>query len=403
MRISTQQLFQQGVSQILDNQSAATRIRAQIGSGKRLLSPADDPAAAAQVLDIARLQELTAQFQSNADLATQRLDNEETVLATTVTSVQRVRELALQGRNTVLSADDRQFLAAEVRERLKELIALGNTVDGNGDYLFAGNKAKTLPFVQDATSGDVTYNGDQGSRLIEVGPGRTIADADPGDAIFMAVRNGNGTYATSANTGNTGTGIIVPGGVTNPSAYVPDNYRIVFTSATTFDVIDDTTAATLVAGVTYTDGAAITSIPGISLSITGAPATGDEFNIDPSANQSVFTTVDRLADALERTLGSPSATALFADDVNRSLSDLDEAIEKLLEVRASVGARAKAIETQKQVNEDVNVQLATLRSSLEDANVVEAASQLNLQLATLQAAGQAFARTQGLSLFDFLS
>lgn len=403
MRISTQQLFQQGVSQILDNQSAATRIRAQIGSGKRLLSPADDPAAAAQVLDIARLQELTAQFQSNADLATQRLDNEETVLATTVTSVQRVRELALQGRNTVLSADDRQFLAAEVRERLKELIALGNTVDGNGDYLFAGNKAKTLPFVQDATSGDVTYNGDQGSRLIEVGPGRTIADADPGDAIFMAVRNGNGTYATSANTGNTGTGIIVPGGVTNPSAYVPDNYRIVFTSATTFDVIDDTTAATLVAGVTYTDGAAITSIPGISLSITGAPATGDEFNIDPSANQSVFTTVDRLADALERTLGSPSATALFADDVNRSLSDLDQAIEKLLEVRASVGARAKAIETQKQVNEDVNVQLATLRSSLEDANVVEAASQLNLQLATLQAAGQAFARTQGLSLFDFLS
>jgi len=402
MRISTAQLYQQSVSQILNKQTALGRLQAQIASGKRILSPADDPAAAARVLDIDRQQELTRQFQTNADLAMKRLENEESIIAAATTTVQRVRELALRGRNTHLTDDDRRFVAAEVRERLKELVALGNTIDGNGDFLFAGHQAKVLPFTQDATTGLVTYNGDQGSRLIEVSPGRTIADGDPGDAVFMAIRNGNGTFVTGPNPANTGSGVIVSGGVTNAPAWTGHDYRIVFTTATTFDVIDDTTATTIAAGVAYTDCAAITNIPGVSVSISGAPATGDEFNINPSANQSVFATIDNLADALETSIGTPAARAFFAGDVNRSLEDLDQALEKFLEVRATIGARVHAIEGQKNANEDIGVQLTALRSDLEDVNLVEAASQLQLELTTLQAAERAFARTQGLSLFDFL-
>jgi flagellar hook-associated protein 3 FlgL len=71
-------------------------------------------------------------------------------------------------------------------------------------------------------------------------------------------------------------------------------------------------------------------------------------------------------------------------------------------VRAAIGARQNIIEAQKSFNEDLNLQLTGLRSSLEDVDLIEAASNLNLRLVTLQAAQAAFARMQNLSLFNYL-
>ena len=218
----------------------------------------------------------------------------------------------------------------------------------------------------------------------------------------MAVRNGNGTFVTEANAANTGTGIVLPGSVTNPSAYQPHNFRIVFTSATTFDVINDTTATTVLAAQGYSDGAAI-NFNGLSVNITGAPAAGDQFTVNPSANQSVFETVDDFADVLETPINSAAAGARFANAVNRALTDLDQALEKFLDVRGYVGARLKSIDAQKLSNDDLRLQLSQQRSNLEDVDLVQAASDLNLQLTTLQAAEQAFARMQGLSLFNYMS
>lgn len=88
---------------------------------------------------------------------------------------------------------------------------------------------------------------------------------------------------TSATTANTGTGKISAGSVdqaTQPplNAAIKNTVRLVFTSATTFDVIDDTAATTLATGVAYTPTGDI-SFNGWITQISGIPATGDTFTI----------------------------------------------------------------------------------------------------------------------------
>jgi flagellar hook-associated protein 3 FlgL len=77
-------------------------------------------------------------------------------------------------------------------------------------------------------------------------------------------------------------------------------------------------------------------------------------------------------------------------------------MENVLEIRAGVGARLNAIDSEKAVNEDFSVHLSEALSKVKDVDLVEAISLLNEQLAGLQAAQQSFVRVQNLSLFNFL-
>ncbi len=401
MRISTTTFFNRTSDSIQQRQFELDRLQRQVASGKRLLSPSDDPAASGRVLEITNTLEAVTQYNTNADIATGRLEHEDTLLASANNVIKRARELAIRGKNASLTPADRGFLASEVRQRLLELLGLANTRSENGDYLFAGSDTRSQPFVRDST-GNVTYLGDDTVRELQISADRRIADRDTGREVFMAIRNGNGTFVTDAAAANGGTGIIGPGSVTDPALYTGHDYRITFTAPGTFDVTDVTTATTIATGAAYTEGAAITAIPGVEVSISGTPAAGDVFTIEPSANQSVFETLDNLISALEAPSATPAQEARMQQALDRVMSDLDQAQEKMLKVRTSVGARLKAIDSQKQINESYTFQLTQVRSQLEDLNMVGAISELQLTAASLQAAQLTFTRIQGLTLFRFL-
>jgi len=400
MRVSTGQLIEQSLQLMLRNQQQIGRIRDQIATGERILTPADDPRGAARVLQIDEAVARTEQFQENAGVAESRLSQSESVLQSATASLQRVRELALQARSDHLTAEDRGSIAAEVRQRLDELVALANSRDGSGEYLFAGYQGDAAPFARGA-GGAIVYNGDQGRRFLQVGPDRQIADRDSGAAVFMNVRNGNGSFVTDPDAANTGSGVILPGSVADAAAYQGHEYRIVFTAPGTYDVVDDTAGAAVLSGQSYAEGAEI-AFDGVSTSITGAPAAGDVFHLRPAANQPVFETVERLAAALETELGSEAARAQFQHAINRTLGDVDLALERFNEVRTDIGARLQALEAQRGINDDLVFQLASTRSEIQDVNLLEAATELNRVVSSLEAAQQAFIRTQGLSLFEFL-
>ena len=85
---------------------------------------------------------------------------------------------------------------------------------------------------------------------------------------------------------NTGTAKISAGVVNAPSPINPnlqDKVTITFTSATTYDVFDVTTATSLASGVAYSAGADIT-YNGWTAQIAGNPASGDVFSIEANVN-----------------------------------------------------------------------------------------------------------------------
>src|SRR5690606_10541318 len=113
------------------------KTQTQIGTGRRVNAPSDDSFAAARITEIDAAIARLAQFRDNGTLARNRLSLEETVLADVADSLQRIRELTLQANNATLGNGERAGLAAEIRERFDGLLALANSVDGNGRYLFA--------------------------------------------------------------------------------------------------------------------------------------------------------------------------------------------------------------------------------------------------------------------------
>jgi flagellar hook-associated protein 3 FlgL len=183
MRVSTSQIFRQGVDAMLQNQRELSRTELQVASGKRILSPSDDPSASARVLDLQESQQRLAQYQRNADVAIAKLNQEETALSAIGDTLQRVRELAVQGANDVLGVDERRAIAVEVRQHIESFMQLANSQDANGEFLFSGFKTKTQPFTHDGVGG-FTYHGDDGQRLLKIGDSREVAIGDPG-SVFM--------------------------------------------------------------------------------------------------------------------------------------------------------------------------------------------------------------------------
>ena len=397
MRISTAQLFQQGLQTIQRQQVDIADSQLRVATGHRILRAADDPAGAAQAIDLDEAIALNQQYQGNAKAATGRLALEDSALDGVVNLLQRVRELAIQGNNATLTDPDRQAIAREVEQRLEELLGLANTKDGNQEYVFAGNATRTQPFVQ--SGGGFSYNGDQGQRELQIAPGYSVAVGDPGSAVFQAIRNGNGVFATLDNPANVGSGIIDMGSVVNPAALVPDTYTITFVSQSAYEVRDGNSV--LVASGSYTSGQAI-SFAGIQTAVTGDPAAGDTFTISPSANQDVFTTVQGMISALGISGNDPSSSGMRNNAMNRFLTDVDQAMENILRVRANVGARLNAIENETAVNEDFEIHLQQTLSDIRDIDLTEAISRLNQQLASLEAAHRSFLLVQNQSLFNFL-
>ena len=298
MRISTNQVFTQGLNSILDQQSTVLKTQDQVASAKKYRVPSDNPSAASRILDLNESIAQLEQFDRNADFATQRLNLEEVTLESSINVIQRVKELSVQAANTgVQNLQSRQAIAAELKEKLSELMDYANTKDVSGDYLFAGFQSKTQPFTRDVL-GNITYNGDEGQLQLQIGSSRQVTSSDSGAEVFQRIRMGNGDFSVDAHTANSGTGVISVGSVVNPAAFQQQDFRIQFTAPDTYDVINATTGATVATAQPFTDGDSI-NFNGLQVEITGTPDAGDSFSVNASRNQDVFTSLQKLIDTLD--------------------------------------------------------------------------------------------------------
>ena len=400
MRISTAQFYQQGVNAILDQQSQLSQTQLQLSTGKRIVTPADDPAGAAQALGLSQDLSLTQQYQSNADAANAQLGLEDTTLQSAVNLLQQAHDLAVQAGDASQTSTARAGIAQQAQQIADQLLSLANTRDANGQYIFAGYQGNSVPFTR-AANGAVAYNGDQGQRFMQIGPAHQVAVGDSGAAVFQLIRNGNGTFVTGAAPSNTGTGIIDAGRLVDPSAYQAHDYTVQFTAPGTYNVIDNTTGGTVLSNQSYASGGAI-SFDGLTVTISGQPAAGDSFTVQPSTNQDLFTTLQNFVNAMQNPATTPAAQAQVTSAVNRSLAELNQGLQHVLAVDARVGARLNAVSDQKNVNGSVAVQTQQTLASVQDLNFASAVSTLNQQLLALQAAEKSFLKVQGLSLFQYL-
>lgn len=300
MRISTNTIYEQGVARISEVQSGLVKTQQQLSTGRRILTPADDPIAAARALEVTQSQAMNSQFATNRQTAAGSLSTVENALTSVTSLLQDARVITINAGNATLSDTERGFLATELRGRFDELLALANTTDGAGNYLFSGYQVTKQPFVQ-TTPGVVEYQADQGQRLLQVDSARQMAISDSGSQVFQG------------------------------------------------------------------------------------------------GNQDVFQTLNDLITLLE-TPGTAGLSAGLATAIDK----IDQALDNVLTVRASVGSRLKELDALDSAGQDRDLQYSQVLSQLQDLDYAQAITQLSQQQVTLEAAQKSFLKMSGLSLFNFL-
>jgi len=406
MRMSTSMLSQNAVSAILDQQSALSRTQLQLATGKRINSPADDPVATVQLLGLNAASAQIQQYLSNGQAANTRLTLQEQALADSTGTLQSVRDLVVQANSGTNNVADLQAIATQVQSLAQQLQGVANRQDAQGDYLFSGYSASTQPFVRGA-SGAIIYAGDSGTRSVPIASGTSVQLGDAGSAIYMGVPAGNGTFTTAAGAANSGTGVINTGSVTNPAAWVAGQYTVTFTDASDWKVTDAAgnpvtdSSGNPVAG-TYSGGSGTISFAGVQVGINGTPAAGDTFTVASAGTQDVFTTLDKLSNALQSAGSSPAARAQLASALGGALQQLDQALGQVSRVSTNIGARISLISSTATSLHSQSTTVTGQISNLADLDYASATSQLSQQYLGLQAAENSYAQVAQLSLFKYL-
>lgn len=414
MRISTIQAFNNGNQGIQDNYAKVTRTQEQVSSGKRLLSPADDPVATVRLLQLDQEAGRLEQFKSNMSAATNSLNQEEATLNSVTNILQRVREITLQAGNGALDSSDRQALAQELNEREEELFGLFNSRNARGEYLFGGFQSQTPPFVREP-DGTYEYEGDQGQRSIQIAGSKQLAINDNGKDLFVDVGNVNRVVTESIGPTNARISL---GVVEDKKAYDTDFYPLnsvtieVAADGSSYQIFETANPGNVLVNnepiEPNEDNSLQIRFAGVVVNIDGALTGGEQFAIkngdtaETGEKRSILQNIAFLRETLENTGDTTNDKLERRDKLAISLQNIDNGMNSVLSVQTSIGARLNVIESTGNENAEVSLISTKVQAELSELDYAEALSRLSMESIVLQAAQQSYVKISGLSLFNLL-
>jgi len=397
MRIATANAFDSGIDTLARRQSELNSLQDQLTTGKRVNRASDDPAAAARaeraLASIGRSETSQRAVDASKVLMTQA----ESTLGAAGDLLQRTRELMVSAGNASYGDVERKGIADELQQIRDQLLSLANTGDGAGTFLFGGQGSTQKPFIH--TAAGVQFAAAAGQMKTEQPTGLPLTN--DGRAAWLEARTGNGVFVTSAAPG-VQNATIDNGGVSDPSALTGADYTLAFTvaaGATTYAVLKNG-LPTAVVNAPYVSGQAIT-IDGMTVSVSGAPANGDQFQIAPSTpTLGVFGALDSAIAGL-RTAGRTDSQIAQANA--DGLRDIDSVMANLQAARTAAGAVLNRIDSESDRLDAQKLASTTERSNAEDVDMVHAISDFQSRQTGYDAALKSYAMVQHLSLFQYVN
>jgi len=396
MRVTQKILTDRSMQNLNNILSRVLRTQDMLTSGKAISRPSDDPVRFNQVLSLRTSIEKLDQYTSNVEdginwlnLVDESLDSVSGVLG-------KVRTLVLQGANGTLTPEDREMIATEIEAYLEEIIGTANTSYA-GRQLFSGTQTLTVSFSRE--EGVISYNGDNGSIVLEIENGTTVAIGFPGDEVFFRGFEASSGDMTSVDfslhhnnsfTINGKTVNIDSTTITSLSDLVnlinndPNlNSEVYALSDGGRLILRSRTAEPLV----------LADVTGTSLYSWGIIGNGGNI-LNSQEAEGVFKVVEDII----KDLRNNEVSKLSGED----LENLDEALNHLLAVRSQVGARTLRLENSLNRFEEFSTNFKNLLSLNEDIDVAEVLMQLQEHQSVYQMALSATARVLQPTLLDFL-
>lgn len=396
LRISTATAYDAGIATLQKRQGDLNDAQQQLTSGKRISRLSDDPVGAARAERARAAQARADADQRGVDASRAIVQQVESAYGDAGDLIQQARELLVAAGNTSYGPSERQGLAQQLAGIRSQLLQVANRGDGAGGYLFSGQGVTVAPFVD--APGGVTYAATSGTT--HTASSEPLPLAADGRAAFLQGRSGNGVFVTAASSA-TNSAWIDAGGVTDPSALTGQPYSVQFSTGgagTTYTVLRNG-VATALTNVPYVSGQAI-QIDGMSFTVTGTPANGDNFTLTPSTpTQSLFDTLDKTVAALN----DPNLPAgALSQTVADGLRDIDAAAMQINGARADAGAWLQRLDNVESRVAGQKLAAQTEQSNAEDLDMVHAISDFQLKQTGYDAALRAYSAMQRLSLFEYM-
>jgi flagellar hook-associated protein 3 FlgL len=413
MRISTNEFLLGSLNNLLSQESTVNTLNQEIASGESMLSPLDDPSGVASALNISSTIQQLSFDSANAQSATVSIQNSLNSLQGVGTVLAQMQNTALQAANGSMNSADRQALDGTVQSALQQLVQLANSQSSDGQYLFAGSKSAATPFTIGA-GGGVVFNGDGDANAISLAPSLSIPTGISGQTVFMTIPTGNGSFSVAASGSNTGSAFATAAGVTNASQLMAEHlagaefvvtFGAVGTGGSQAYTVASGTGAPGSAGFAATSGVVASGslssgsgldFGGMSIAVSGQPTSGDAFVVAPSQNTSIFQILQNLASALSA--GGPDAQ----QQLENVVAELGSAQNSVLSAQATLGGNLSDIQSVQSMNGTDSTSNQEQLSDLQSANLPQAMTNYNEGVVALQAAEEAFARVQNLSLFNVI-
>ena len=169
------------LAQLHQDQLDIQRIQAQISTGRKLLAPSDNAAAAHRGMTLQRLLEVKAQAKINLNTTQSYLDAADNALGGVAKLLNEAKATALGVANLAISEPARETALAEIRRTMEQLVNVGNT-QFRGRYLFTGSRTTILPF--EMVGEEVIYRGNEGDLPSFVDLDLAYASNVPGSEVF---------------------------------------------------------------------------------------------------------------------------------------------------------------------------------------------------------------------------
>jgi flagellar hook-associated protein 3 FlgL len=412
MRISTQTLYAQSMRSLNQQQADLSHVGQQIASGQRVMRPSDDPQAASRAVQVSQAQAITSQYTDSRVSARNALSMEESVLNSVGDAVSSAKTLMLEAANGTLTNADRASIASQLQGIYQTVLGQANATDGNGRYLFGGYQDKSVPFVM--SGGAVTYTvtdpNQDTSRQQQIDASRLMDVSDTGSTVFQGTRGATGFMAMAVKSdGTANAGSVTFKGRPNvvdssdPNFGTPFKVAFSLTAGVATYEIQDGSGAVLQAAQPYQSGQAI-QYGGLSLTLSGTPANGDEIQVDQARNLNtdLFKTFEKALAVLQQPADTPAQQAALQNTLGNAMTEFDGSLDNVLMVRASVGSRLNELDVIDKVASNRQLNYAQTKSDLVDLDYNTAISEYSLRSVGLQAAQKAFVSMRQMNLFDLL-
>ncbi|KGR32808.1 flagellar hook-associated protein FlgL [Vibrio campbellii] len=393
-RISSFHNYQSVQNDLRRQENKVHHNQEQLASGKQLTKPSDDPLATHYIQSIGQQEEQLRQYLDAIVLVRNRLENQEVVVANAEQFVDESKRISMEMINGAFSPEDRAAKKRELEEIANNFMALANSQDESGNYVFAGTKPKSQPFFRDY-DGSVVYTGDDYQRKMKIASNIELSINYPGNKVFSEIPNPFGDFEPQYDL-QEGSELLL--GQATDESRSDSNYKVTFVDMSNGKFgyqLEKDGSIVQVDDYSPIDGI---QYEGVNIQLKGQVSAGDSITLEPRQTFSIFDAFKETMQWSESSVSDASATA----KLHQMTEEFQAAFVHMNKVRTDVGAKLSTLDIQEQNHEDFNLSLAKAKSNFEDLDYSKAVIEFSENSRALQASQQAFGKTKDLTLFNYI-